>query len=442
MIQQIIFILILAGLGFYSYQRYSEIWRNIKRGKDMPIEGDSGERIKNTLLLAFGQKKMFKNMIPAVFHFFIYAAFMVTQIELIEIVVDGIFGIHRFFAPYFGVLYTFIVSTIEILSALALVATFIFLARRNLLKVPRLTMDEMNGWPKLDGNLILYAEVFLVFCIFTMNGADTVLQGIDPAHYPSTGFLAISGWLGPALFGGLDVGTLKILERIGWWGHILGVFGFIAYLPFSKHLHILLAFPNAYYSSLEAKGKMRNMPEIAAEVKLMMDPNAPMPEEDPNAEPVAFGAQDVDGLSWKNLLDAYACTECGRCTASCPANQTGKKLSPRAIMMKTRDRMEDLSKFEKENPEKIEEGDGKNLLGDYITKEEINACTTCNACVEECPVSINPLNIITELRRYTILEAADSPEEWNLMFGNVENNGAVWKFNPQDRANWVEEIND
>lgn len=442
MIQQILFILVLAGLAWFAFGRYSEIWRNIKRGKDMPIEGDSGERIKNTLLLAFGQKKMFKNMIPAVFHFFIYAAFMVTQIELIEIVIDGIFGIHRFFAPYLGVFYTFIVGSIEILSALALVATFVFLARRNLLKVPRLTMDEMNGWPKLDGNLILYAELFLVACIFTMNGADTVLQSIDPAHYPSTGTLPISSWLGPAMFGGLSKSTLVILERIGWWGHILGVFGFIAYLPFSKHLHILLAFPNAYYSSLKPKGEIRNMPEIAAEVKLMMDPNAPMPEEDPNAEPVAFGAKDVDGLSWKNLLDAYACTECGRCTASCPANITGKELSPRAIMMKTRDRMEDLSKFEKANPEKVAEGDGKSLLGDYITKEEINACTTCNACVEECPVSINPMNIITELRRYTILEAADSPEEWNLMFGNVENNGAVWKFNPQDRAKWVEEINE
>lgn len=437
-IQPIIFLLVVLALGAFSFKKYSEIYRNIKRGKSEKIEGDVGARLTNVLLIAFGQKKMFKNWIPAVLHLFIYVAFMVTQIELIEIFIDGVTGAHRIFAPYLGGFYTFIISFIEILSVLALVATFAFLSRRNLLKVPRLTMSEMNGWPKLDGNLILYGELWLVTCIFCMNGADVVLQSLDPAHYPSTGFLAVSGWLGPALFGGLDVTTLKIIERFGWWGHILGVFGFIAYLPYSKHLHIMLAFPNTYYASLEEKGKMRNMPEITQEVKLMMDPNAPMPEEDPNAEPVGFGAKDVDGLSWKSLLDAYSCTECGRCTAACPANGTGKLLSPRAIMMRTRDRMEDLTKFEQANDGNSD--DGKSLLGDYISKEEINACTTCNACVEECPVSINPLNIITELRRYTILEAADSPEEWNLMFGNVENNGAVWQFNPQDRAKWVDEL--
>jgi len=437
-IQPIIFLLVVLALGAFSFKKYSEIYRNIKRGKSEKIEGDIGARLMNVLLIAFGQKKMFKNWIPAVLHLFIYVAFMVTQIELIEIFIDGVTGAHRIFAPYLGAFYTFIISFIEILSVLALVATFAFLSRRNLLKVPRLSMSEMNGWPKLDGNLILYGELWLVTCIFCMNGADVVLQGLAPAHYPSTGFLAISGWLGPAIFGGLDASVLKAIERFGWWGHILGVFGFIAYLPYSKHLHIALAFPNTYYASLEEKGKMRNMPEITQEVKLMMDPSAPMPEEDPNAEPSSFGAKDVDGLSWKSLLDAYSCTECGRCTAACPANGTGKLLSPRAIMMRTRDRMEDLTKFEQANNGNSD--DGKSLLGDYITKEEINACTTCNACVEECPVSINPLNIITELRRYTILEAANSPEEWNLMFGNMENNGAVWQFNPQDRAKWVDEL--
>ena len=330
MIQQIIFAIVTISAIAFAFRQFSKIRRNILLGKEQKIDDNKGERWNNVFLIAFGQKKMFKRWIPAIFHFFIYAAFLMTQIELIEILIDGFFGEHRFFAESLGGFYTFLISFIEVLSLLAFVATFVFLARRNLLKIPRFQKSEMTGWPKLDGNLILLGELALLIGIFSMNGADMVLQQIDPQHYPSTGALAISSSLGPALFGGLSEGTLVIIERFGWWLHILVVFAFLNYLPHSKHLHILLAFPNTYYAKLTPKGEMENMPEVMNEVKSMMGLTEGGEEPAMDEELPEFGANDIFSLSWKNLLDAYTCTECGRCTSVCPANLTGKKLSPSA----------------------------------------------------------------------------------------------------------------
>ena len=451
MIQSIIFI-ILALLTFgFAFKQYSKIYRNIKLGKDKAITGDTSQRWSNVLLVPFGQKKMFKRIVPAIFHLFIYVAFLFTQIELIEIFIDGILGQHRFFASSLGGFYTLIISTIEILSVGAFIGTFVFLARRNLLKLPRFHKDEMTGWPKLDGNLILFGELLLLIGIFSMNGADTVLQNMGSAHYHDTGNFAISSTLGPALFGGMSEGTLIGVERFGWWLHILTVFAFINYLPISKHLHIFLAFPNTYFAKLEAKGEMENMPEIMNEVKSMMglietDPNAPMddlPE---------FGSKDVMSLDWKNVMDAYTCTECGRCTSVCPANITGKKLSPRKVMMDVRDRATEIGKnldtgslefiredlkAEAKELTKDNYDDGKTLF-DYISNEELHACTTCNACVEACPVLIDPLDIILKMRRYEILTLSAGPQEWVPMFTSVENSGAVWQV-PDDRDKWAKD---
>jgi heterodisulfide reductase subunit C len=385
---------------------------------------------------------MFKRWIPAVLHFFIYAAFLLTQIELIEILIDGVTGNHRLFANALGGFYTFIVSFIEVLSLLALVATFIFLWRRNILKVPRFHMSEMTGWPKLDGNIILYLEILLVISVFMMNGADTLLQNIDSAYYPETGNLAISSWLGPALFGGMSESGLHIVERTGWWMHILTVFAFLNYLPYSKHLHIFLAFPNVFYASQESRGEMSNMPEIMNEVKSMMglipEQNADaMPEELPE-----FGAKDIFDLRWENIMQAYTCTECGRCSSVCPANLTGKKLSPRKIMMDIRDRAEEIGKNLDADPTKYSKenyDDGKSLF-DYISREELHACTTCNACVEACPVMIDPLEPIMELRRYEILTESAGPSDWVPMFTAIENSGAVWQV-PDEREKWLKEFN-
>ena len=453
MIQQLLFIVVSAIAFGIAARAFLRIRRNILLGKEYAVEGDTGQRWRNVLLVAFGQQKMFKRWIPAVFHFFIYAAFLLTQVELIEIFIDGIFGIHRFFAPILGGFYTFIINFIEILSLLAFIATVIFLARRNLLKIPRFHKDEMTGWPKLDGNLILYGEILLLIGIFSMNGADVVLQSMGADHYHDTGTLAVSSWLGPTLFGGMSEASLIGIERFGWWLHILVVFGFLNYLPYSKHLHIFLAFPNTYFASLKSRGEMENIDEITKEVKMMMDPDAafedvPMDEEIPE-----FGSKDIFDLSWKNLMDAYSCTECGRCTSVCPANLTGKKLSPRKVLMDIRDRAEEVGKnLDSGNPELIAadkrgEGvslsaenydDGKSLF-DYISSEELHACTTCNACVEACPVMINPLDPILKMRRYEILTLSQGPSDWLPMFNSIENSGSAWSI-PDDRDKWTKDL--
>ena len=434
-------LLLIVGSGFFFYN-ILKIKSNIELGRDVNRSDNSGERWKTMTLVALGQKKMFSRPVPALLHLALYSAFVITQIELIEIIVDGLTGNHRIFKDALGGFYTFIVSFIEILSVLALVATVAFLARRNMLKLPRLNMKELAGWPTKDANLILIMEIVLVACIFTMNGADEAMYNIGHSHYAegtgSFGF-AISSFLGDNVFGGMDVSTLHTLERIGWWGHILMVFAFLNYLPFSKHFHILLAFPNTYYSNLEKKGKFTNMESVTAEVKLMLDPTADpfAAPADPNAVPQRFGAKDVTDLTWKNLLDAYTCTECGRCTSSCPANITGKQLSPRKIMMDTRDRLTEVGDNIRKHGKDY--SDGKSLLGDYISEEEIWACTSCNACVQECPINIDPLSIIVDLRRYLVMEESKMPTELTGMLTNIENNGAPWQFSQNDRLNWANE---
>lgn len=429
----ILFSLLFCGVIFFSFKKYRRIYLNIKLGKDYSNPNPTSEKLKNMALIALGQKKMFSRPIPAIFHFFIYAAFVFTQLELLEILLDGFTGSHRMIGHAMldccPAIYSTLINLIEILSLLALIATFIFLSRRNLLKLPRLHMDELKGWPMKDANIILIGEILLVFGIFLMNSAESawlINSNATGYHFILSSFFAL-------LFTSFSADTLQMLSQLGWWLHLIGIFGFILYLPYSKHLHILLAFPNAYLTNTNAKGQINYMPEIYNEIKSMM--GEAVEASDPNAIP-KFGARDVIDLSQKNLLDAYTCTECGRCTSACPANQTGKKLSPRKIMMDTRDRMEEVGRLMEVNNNEWKD-DGKSLLHNYISVEELRGCTTCNACVEECPVNISPLDIIMQLRRNLIMEESNSPQEWNGMFGNIENNGAPWKFAQSERANWV-----
>jgi heterodisulfide reductase subunit C/nitrate reductase gamma subunit len=431
MIEIVVFsVLLVLGFGWFT-MNILKVRQNILLGRDVKRSDNSSERWRTMFLVAFGQKKMFSRPIPALLHLALYVAFVITQIELIEIIADGITGNHRMFMDSLGDFYVFMISFIELLSVLAFIGTIAFLARRNMLKLPRLTMDELKGWPMKDANLILIMEIVLTLCIFTMNGADDAMQK------ESYGFL-ISSFVGANIFKGMNHDTLHLLENIGWWGHFLMVLTFMNYLPYSKHFHIFLAFPNTYYSNLDKKGKFTNMESVTAEVKLMLDPNAD-PYAAPTSEvaPTRFGAKDVTDLTWKNLLDAYTCTECGRCTSSCPANITGKKLSPRKIMMDTRDRLVEIGELKRKHGKDYE--DGKSLLGDFISEEEIWACTSCNACVQECPVNIDPLSIIVDLRRYLVMEESKMPTELTGMLTNIENNGAPWQFSPSDRLNWANE---
>ena len=424
-IQQILFVAIAAAAIYLFSKKAGEIKRNIFLGRDEDLNNNSSERWKNVLLLAFGQKKMFKNPLAAMLHFFVYAGFIIINIEVLEIVMDGILGTHRLFAAPLGEVYVWLINTFEFLAITVLSFCAIFLIRRNIIKLKRFTSNDLNGWPRSDANYILFTEIVLMSLFLIMNACD------HSQHFIFSSFLK-------PLFSSFSEQGLEAIERVCWWLHIIGIFAFLNYLPYSKHLHILLAFPNAYFAKLEPQGKMQNMPEIQNEVLYAMQPEL-APTGNTAAPVKKFGAKDVFDLSWKNLLDAYSCTECGRCTAACPANSTGKLLSPRSIMMKTRDRLEDVGK--NINANKEFKDDGKSLLRDYISEEELRACTTCNACVEQCPVSIAPLDIIIQLRRYLIMEESNAPQEWNSTFSNIENNFAPWKFSPDDRDKWAVEMN-
>jgi heterodisulfide reductase subunit C len=436
--QQILFILISAISVWLFTKKAREISRNIRLGQDEDFSDNPGQRWKNVLLLAFGQKKMFRNPLVAVLHFFVYAGFIIINLEILEIILDGILGTHRLFAVPLSSIYSFLINAFEVLALLVILACAIFLIRRNIIRLRRFNGKDLDGWPRSDANYILITEILLMSFFLTLNASDTLLQSRGLEHYSQhlTGNFIVSQYLHP-LLNGLGNEGLMTVERTCWWLHIVGIFAFLNYLPYSKHLHIILAFPNAYYARLQPKGEMNNMPEVQKEVLYAMQPDQ-APTTADAAAPKKFGAKDIMDLSWRNLLDAYSCTECGRCSAACPATITGKRLSPRKIVMDTRDRTEEIGRNINKNGEYKD--DGKSLLHDYISPEELRACTTCNACVQECPVSISPLDIILQLRRYLVMEESNAPAEWNAMFSNVENNFAPWKFSPDERDKWVSEV--
>ena len=408
------------------------------QGQKVGEVGDKDPRWRRVLLNALGQKKMFKRPIPAMLHFFVYAGFIIINIEIMEIILDGMLGQHRLFAPFMANVYGPFITIFEFLALAVLISCVIFLIRRNIVKVKRFTGYELTSWPRMDANIILLTEIFLMSAFLVMNGADLALQERGAEHYFGTGNFFFSGFI-KNMMNGLSTETLLFLERFGWWAHIIGIFAFLNYIPFSKHLHIFLAFPNSFYSKISPQGEMKNMPEIEQEVKMMLDPSAATGGEVP-PPPERFGAKDITDLPWPDVLAAFSCTECGRCTDQCPANQTGKLLSPRKIMMDTRDRADELGEYRRKNG--ADSHDEKALIHDRITSEELLACTTCQACVEACPVNINPLSIIEQLRRYLIMDEAKSPSQWNTMFGNVENNMAPWPFSPMDRDKWAREMAD
>ena len=428
MISQLLFLCLFIVALFFFGRNALKIYKNIKLGRDTQRTDNPGQRLRTMLLVAFGQKKMFKKPLPAILHLFVYVGFCIINLEMLEIVIDGVFGTHRVFS-FLGTGYAILIASFEWLALGVLLSCLIFFIRRNALNIYRFSGKELNNWPKTDANLILITEILLMAAFLFMNAADAKLQSLGAEGYHVAGAFPVSQFLTGMLPD--SVASLVLLERFCWWFHIIGVLLFLNYLPLSKHLHILLAFPNTYFSNLQPKGKLTNLPTVTAEVKAMLDPSSPPP----TAEVSRFGVKDVQDLTWKNLLDAYTCTECGRCTASCPANITGKLLSPRKIMMDTRDRLTEVGKNIDKNG--AFEDDGKALLDDYISREEIWACTSCNACVEQCPVNINPLEIIIGLRQYAVMEESQAPASVNAMFGNLENNGAPWKYAQADRANWT-----
>ena len=432
MISQIIFILILGTAIFLFAKNLKKIIRNIHLGRPLDRSSNSKERWMVMVKVALGQSKMIKRPIAGILHIFVYIGFVIINIEVMEIMIDGIFGTHRIFGGL-GSLYNILIGGFEVLALLVLVACVIFLIRRNILRIRRFTLAEMTSWPRTDANLILISEILLMTAFLLMNGTDLELQSRGVAHYIQAGSFPISSSF-TSLFSSMSISSLEILERSCWWFHIIGILAFLNYLPYSKHFHILLAFPNTYYSNLEKKGKFTDMENVSREVKLMMDPAVVLPE--PSATiPQKFGAKDVEDLTWKQLMDAYSCTECGRCTSECPANQTGKLLSPRKIMMDTRDRLEEVGKRIDQSGKDFK--DEKSLFS-YISEEELWACTSCNACVQACPVNIDPLSIIIDLRRYLVMEESKVPSELAGMFTRIENNGAPWQFAQADRLKWAE----
>ena len=438
MISQILFGIILITAVYLFYRKVKSIRRNILLGKDINRYDHPKERLNLMFRVALGQSKMLVRIVPGLLHLCVYLGFLLINLEVIEIVLDGLLGTHRISAPLLGSLYDVLIAIFEIFMALVTIACIVFLIRRQG-PVLRLKMDELRGFPQIDASVILVTEIVLMIALLIMNASDQILQTRGIEHYIQAGIFPVSSFLTP-IFSNFSNETLIIVERAAWWFHILGILAFLNYLPYSKHFHIILAFPNVYFSKLEPKGKLDNVEAITKEVKLMMDPEAAFatPAEE-NPEPQKFGAKDVFDLTWKQLLDAYTCTECGRCTSVCPANITGKKLSPRKIMMSTRDRLEHVGKILDQNKGQWVD-DGKTLLRDYITEEELWACTTCNACAEACPVNIDPVSIIVDLRRYLVMEESKASESINVMFNNIQNNGAPWAFSASDRAKWAENL--
>ena len=451
----IFLILLVIGFGLF-FKSLKEIYRNIKLGRAINRTDRKAERWAIMARVALGQSKMVKRPIAGILHIFVYVGFVIINIELLEIIIDGTFGTHRVLFGFLGSsFYSFFTSSLEILALLVVIAVVTFFIRRNFYGVKRLTMKELFGWPKRDANWILIIEFALMVAFFTMNGADYFLglhhlqtlqeskllygstisgnEYLSPSHFPiSSNFFFLDNF---------SDSTLHIIEKSAWWFHFVGILFFMNYLYYSKHLHIILAFPNTWFSNLEKKGKFNNLDSVTKEIKLMMDPNADpyaVPAEGEAEAPSKFGAEDIFDLNQVQLMSAYSCTECGRCTDVCPANITGKKLSPRLIMMKTRDRLEEVGRNINKNKGTFAD-DGKKLLNDYITKEELWACTTCNACVEACPVLIDPLSIIFEMRRFLVMEQSAAPQELNLMMTNVENNAAPWQYNQADRLNWAKD---
>ena len=439
LIPNIIFIALFSFALYLFVKNVKKIYRNINLGISIDRTDNKKTRLFQMLKIAFGQSKMIDKPIVGLLHVVVYVGFLVINIELLEIIVDGALGTHRVFAPFLGSFYNFLIAFFEIFAFLVIVSVIIFWIRRNMLNIKRFLSLEMKGWPKNDANIILYVEIVLMVLFLTMNGADLWIQQNAPEfNYISAGSFPVSQYLLP-LFDSFSSNSVFIIERSAWWLHIIGILCFLNYLYYSKHLHILLAFPNTYFANLNAKGKFTNLKSVTNEVKMMLDPSIDPYSSTSSVEVSKFGASDVFDLSKIQLLNAYTCTECGRCTSECPANQTGKKLSPRKIMMDTRDRMETVGKNIDNNKGKFV-SDGKELLSDYISKEELWACTSCNACVEACPIGIDPLSIIMDMRRYLVMEKSDAPSELNNMMSNIENNGAPWPFNQMDKLNWKNEI--
>ncbi|UKJ08674.1 4Fe-4S dicluster domain-containing protein [Solitalea lacus] len=429
MLEQLLFVLIAIAAIWLFARNVKTIRRNILLGKDIDRSDNPSERWRTMAMVALGQSKMMTRPIAGFFHILIYAGFIIINIEVLEIIIDGIFGTHRILS-FAGGLYNFLIGSFEFLAVGVLLACIIFLIRRNIIHLKRFSGVEMKGWPVSDANYILIAEILLMTAFLLMNATDNKLQQLEAAHYHTAGSFPVTSALASLLPN--NESTLVLIERTCWWFHIVGIFAFLNYIPYSKHFHIVLAFPNTWYSNLNNKGKFNNMTSVTNEVKAMLDPSFTPPAD---ATPGRFGAKDVTDLTWVNLLNAYSCTECGRCTSNCPANMTGKLLSPRKIMMDTRDRLEEVGNNIDKHGKDYQ--DGKALLGDYITPEELWACTTCNACTEACPVNIDPLSIIVELRRYLVMEESNAPSSINNMFGNIENNQAPWKYSPADRTNWI-----